>query len=271
MRAAMAEMIDDAGPAAPWLVMVHGMAQDARAFSAQVPAFRDRFRLLAIDLPGHGRSSEMAGPYGHGELADAVDGALDAAGVTRCHFWGTHTGTAIGLLLASRSPARFASLILEGAVLPGRTMPSVVEMFARVQAAAQRDGMAAARRLWLDEAGWYSVMRRQPEACRLAAHWEMITGFTGRPWLEVGQPAAVELDDHVLAHIGTPTLIYNGVHDLPDFLDVASKLEGLLARCQRTLIADAGGFPAWEFPARVNSEVAAFLTSTINNEEHDNG
>lgn len=40
MPAALHEIIDDAGPGAPWLVMLHGVSQNRRAFSAQVPEFR---------------------------------------------------------------------------------------------------------------------------------------------------------------------------------------------------------------------------------------
>ncbi|MBT5809633.1 MAG: hypothetical protein HOI19_04625 [Rhodospirillaceae bacterium] len=76
--AAQAEIIDHAGPTAPWLALVHGMAQDSRVFDAQVKAFRDRFRILLIDLPGHGLSADLPGPFGQAEMAGAVVAALTA-------------------------------------------------------------------------------------------------------------------------------------------------------------------------------------------------
>ena len=51
----------------------------------------------------------------------------------------------------------------------------------------------------------------------------------------------------------------NGEHDLPDFFQAADNLSALLPNCRRTLIADGGGFPFWEFPERVNAEVRSFL------------
>jgi len=261
MRPAAHETVIGAPAQAPWLVLVHGFSQDRSAFRAQTDAFRDRYRLLLVDLPGHGASNDVPGPYGHAELAATVGGAIDAAvgAATPCAYWGTHTGAAVGLLLASRAPRRFRALVLEGAVLPGRAMPSVVDSFARMQQIAQRSGISAAKRAWFDESPWFAVMREHPQECRAGAHRAMIDAFGGRPWLEPGTPAAVDVDDAALAAIDIPVLLYNGERDVADFVTAATHLAGLLPQAERHAIAGAGGFPAWEFPDRVNSLVARFL------------
>jgi len=64
-----------------------------------------------------------------------------------------------------------------------------------------------------------------------------------------------------LPAIDVPTLIYNGAHDVADFLETAEFLESRLPRARRATIPDAGAFPAWEFPDRVNRLVADFLKS----------
>jgi len=265
MQSAAYATIEDAPAGAPWLVLVHGFSQDRRAFSAQLDDFRARYRLLQIDLPGHGASSAQPGPYGHGELAEAVSRTLDAVIGTAapCVFWGTHTGAAVALLLASRNAARFTALVLEGAVLPGRPMASVAESFARIQRLALAQGVEAARRVWFYESPWFAVMRERPRECRADAQRAMIADFTGRPWLEPGAPAPVEVSDAVLATIDRPVLLYNGARDLADFASAAGHLERILPRTTRRVIADAGGFPAWEFPQRVNPLVAAFLDPLV--------
>ncbi len=113
------EIIGAADETKPWLTMVHGMSQDRRVFSAQIPVFRQDFRLLLIDLPGHGQSGAVPGPYGLAEFAAGVLAAMDKAGVTSTYYWGTHTGSGIGLLLATRHAERFQSLVLEGADTAG--------------------------------------------------------------------------------------------------------------------------------------------------------
>ncbi|MEZ7845332.1 MAG: hypothetical protein QMB27_04915 [Rhodospirillales bacterium] len=54
------------------IVMIHSITQDHRVLSSQVVAFIDPYRLLLIDLPGHGLSIDVPGPYGHVEMMEHV-------------------------------------------------------------------------------------------------------------------------------------------------------------------------------------------------------
>lgn len=257
--AAEYKTITETGTDASWIVMVHGMSQDHRAFSAQVDAFKARYRILLIDLPGHGLSADTPGPFGHAELSNHILGALDNAGASQCHYWATHTGTALGLLLATANPSRFRSLIFEGAVLPGQTMPSVDAEIQRARDTARNQGIKAARQQWFDQAAWFEVMRARPKECRAAAHWDIVSEFSGAPWLFEGEAQPVAPIDGRVSSLDLPVLLYNGEHDLVDFIDAADLLEAQLPNVQRETIPDAGGFPAWEFPDRVNKVVATFL------------
>ncbi len=254
------ETMTEAGPEAPWLTMVHGMSQDRRVFSAQVADFKARFRILLIDLPGHGHAAQVPGPYGTAAFAAAIEAALAAARIDRTHFWGTHSGASAGLLLACRQPALFASLVLEAPVFPGRAMPSVADMLSRTAQVLESQGLAAARRLWWEEADWFQVMRAEPGPCRAAEHRAMIENFNGRPWLEPEAASAVTAIDDALARLNVPVLIVNGERDLMDFLDAAAALSTLLPNCRRASISGGGGFPFWEFPGKVNPVVDDFLT-----------
>ena len=262
MRDVAAEFktIRESGADRPWLVMVHGMSQDHRVFSAQVDAFKAHYPILLIDLPGHGLSADLPGPFGHLEMAAQVAGAMTAAGVDRCHYWATHTGTSLGLLLAVRQPERFHSLILEGTVLPGHVMPSVEGELQRARDTAQTKGMAAALRQWFADADWFAVMRQNPGPCRAAEHEAIISQFSGAPWLYQGASQPVAAIDRQIAALDLPVLFYNGEHDLADFIAAADRLHVLLPTARRAVIAAAGGFPAWEYPEAVNREVAAFLS-----------
>jgi len=46
---------------------------------------------------------------------------------------------------------------------------------------------------------------------------------------------------------------------MPGFIDAAAALAEILPDCQRVAVKDGGGFPFWEFPARVNAQVRRFL------------
>ena len=254
------ETIATASPDAPWIVMVHGVSQDHRVFNRQVEAFQADYRLLLIDLPGHGLSSDMPGPYGLREFASSLDAVLLEQGIEKAHFWGTHLGAGAGLLLACEKPEIFTSLILDGPVFPGRPLPAVNTMLARLLKIARTDGIDAAREAWWHEGDWFAVMRAHPIRCRAAEQRAIINDFTGGPWLDAGlasRPIA-PIDD-ALAGLRMPVLIMNGEHDVADFVTAAAALEMILPNCRRVEIKDAGGFPLWEFPERVNAIARAFL------------
>ena len=227
----------NAPPRAPWLTMVHAATHNQGYFSAQVKAFRGSFRLLLIDLPGHGQSESLPGPFGFEEHAQNVLAAMDAAGVETTHYLGTHTGSVVGLLLCTRFPERFLSLVLEGPPIPGIDLPSVVDAMARARSTARERGVDAARAEWYERGPWFDVIRNNPERCRAKEHWAMLSAFSGKPWLDTmpARPVASVLEQ--LASIRCPVLIINGEHDVEDFLDAADELE----RRRRRRFSHVGG------------------------------
>jgi len=248
-----------AGELAPWLTMVHGMTQDHRVFDKQVAAFKDTFRLLLIDLPGHGLARDVGGPYGHLEMMNHVRSVIDDAGIKRSHFWATHTGTAAGLLLAVRKPKLFCSLILEGAVISGHKMPYVSSTLYEASQRARLMGVNVAMAEVFKKADWFKAMRANPISCRLDAHWRILSDFSGAPWTYDGIPEPAHITDTELKSLTMPAFIYNGQFDLDDFFEVAERLEAILPNSKCQVIPDAGGFPAWEYPDRVNGVVRNFL------------
>ncbi|MEL6965647.1 MAG: alpha/beta hydrolase [Pseudomonadota bacterium] len=255
------ETITRAANHAPWITLVHGLSQDHRLFDRQVEVFQDSYHLLLIDLPGHGRSSDVPGPYGLQDYARSIEGVLGDVGALACHFWGTHIGAGAGLLLASRRPGLFRSLVLEAPVFPGRPLPAVNDLLPRISAIAKEQGMDAAREAWWQEGAWFDVMRRHPKSCRAAEQRRIIDGFQGQPWLDAGfvsqRPKAI---DASLTGLKAPTMIINGEHDLPDFVAIAGQLETLMPYAERSVVKGAGGFPLWEFPDETNQIVMDFLS-----------
>jgi pimeloyl-ACP methyl ester carboxylesterase len=254
------QRVESAPSGAPWIVLVHGVSQNARLFDQQVALLKSAYRLLLIDLPGHGASSHLPGPYGLQEYAASIQSALGDAGIGGCHFWGTHLGAGAGLLLACQEPRLFRTLVLESPVFPGRVLPCVSELLTRLSEVARTRGMDAARDMWWHEGAWFDVMRFRPRECRALEHREMIASFAGAPWLDAGLVARpiAPIEPHA-SSLQIPTLIINGEHDLPDFLAAAAALHEILPRCRRQSIPQAGGFPLWEFPETVTGLARDFL------------
>ncbi len=243
----------------PWLTMVHGFTHNHNYFTAHRSEFQNNFRILVLDLRGHGQSDSHAGPFGIEEYSQDVSNIFQEVGVEKTHYWGTHTGSAIGLRLALLYPDKIASLTLEGTFLPGFSMPRVQELLDRAKNIAKTEGVETAIKDWLDHADWFEYIRKNPEKCRAEDHKKMVFQFKGEPLLCILQPEEVTPIAEKLESISQPMLVYNGEHDMPDFLKAASKLQSDLPNMKYIKIPEAGGFPAWENPKEVQNYVKEFL------------
>lgn len=101
-------------PAQPAMVLIHGAGMDHTVWSLQTRYLAHHGRsVLAVDLPGHGRSGGDALP-GIPELAAWVVALLDAAGVRNAALAGHSMGALVALETAARHPDRVEALALLG-------------------------------------------------------------------------------------------------------------------------------------------------------------
>lgn len=104
--------------ALPWLVFLHGAAMDHTAWALQARYFAHRgHNVVAVDLPGHGRSEGPA-LKSVGEFADWLRDLLDALGADQAAFVGHSLGALAALEAAARYPERVSALGLLGIALP---------------------------------------------------------------------------------------------------------------------------------------------------------
>src|SRR5215831_18913893 len=87
----------------PPLVLVHGLGLDHGMWDPQMPALLRRFRVLRVDLRGHGASDAPAGDYSIEQLSRDVLAAADAAGFDHFAYCGLSLGGAIGQWLGANA------------------------------------------------------------------------------------------------------------------------------------------------------------------------
>ena len=56
----------------PTVLLIHGVGLRAEAWNAQIDAMSERFRVVAVDMPGHGQSPLLAPDSGLSEYTDAI-------------------------------------------------------------------------------------------------------------------------------------------------------------------------------------------------------
>jgi pimeloyl-ACP methyl ester carboxylesterase len=95
------------------LVLIHGIGHTWRGWKPMLPELERRFDVLAVDLPGFGRSEPLpAGVDSTAEtLADAVERQMLGAGFDSAHLAGNSLGGWISLELARRGRARTVTAI----------------------------------------------------------------------------------------------------------------------------------------------------------------
>lgn len=125
--------------ARPLLVLVHSLGADHGMWDPQMPSLLLRFRVLRLDLRGHGASDSPDGDYTIAQLAEDVLAAADAAGLGRFHYCGLSIGGMIGQWLGANRAERVDRLVLANTT-PRMSDPS---LFDARRAAVLGQGMAS--------------------------------------------------------------------------------------------------------------------------------
>lgn len=197
-------------PDAPVLLLVHGLG--ATALLNWAPAFQSlssQFRVVALDLRGHGRSSAPERRFRLSDCADDVAAAARALGIEHCVLVGYSMGSQVAQLVWRRHPELIQGLVLCAAARnfkgkPGErlfftALPAVmgaVQLMLPAPPAAvrqQADAFEAepgptVRRL----PGWaWEEFRRTPPSALFKA-LSAIGSFSSRDWVgEIDVPTAV--------------------------------------------------------------------------------
>jgi pimeloyl-ACP methyl ester carboxylesterase len=93
------------GGEGPPLVCLHGFADTWRTWELVLPALERRHDVLALTLPGHAGGPQLGPEVSHGALADAIERAMDEAGIAAAHIAGNSLGGYLALHLAARGRA----------------------------------------------------------------------------------------------------------------------------------------------------------------------
>lgn len=105
-------VVEHGDPAAPALVLIHGTMVSAVCWEPVMPALARDFHVIAVDLPGCGRSTTAVGGLGVPAQARRVGEVLDRLGVRRATAIGHSSGCLVATSLAEQRPDAVDALVL---------------------------------------------------------------------------------------------------------------------------------------------------------------
>lgn len=243
---------EDRGAGAP-LVLLHGHTLDHRMWDEFIPTLSQRFRVLSVDLPGHGQSE----PLRPGTTwSDHLAALLDEAGAPRAAVCGLSIGAAGAVSFALHHPSRVSALVTVDAALFGHAFPTWpgARPYARM---ARTEGLAPALEAWLADP-LFAPALASPAADRLR---RIVREYPGTEWLQRQPPAFPPgpPEPERLGEIASPTLVIVGELDLPDFQEIADLLAQRIPGARKAVMAGAGHIAPMEQPEQFLSLLLPFL------------
>jgi pimeloyl-ACP methyl ester carboxylesterase len=248
------------GESGPDLVLVHGYTGDITDWRHQLPAFSPSFRILILDLRGHGASEAPSDRslYNIEQFAGDVEALIDGFGIGRYHLLGHSMGGAIVQEIALRSSDRLLSL----------TLHNTTDDFSAVAASgpiamwrdyrfklAEEQGMAAVAALTspfpppphmpAERLAETSKRLARMSADAFIGAWQGLEGWAGAR----DRAAAIK----------TPTLVIYGDLDTGFMVEGSQRLGRNIPGAQVAVIPQAAHQPQWERPELYNAALGAFL------------
>jgi len=249
---------DLAGPEeAPVVCFAHALAADSGMWAEQVPALLAQgWRVLRVDMRGHGGSDPVAGDYTMDQLAQDLATVIGALGIDKVHYIGLSIGGMIGQVLAIKHGPLLKSMMLCD-TMPA-TPPGAKETWApRVGAVKEANGLAKIADGTMER--WFTDAFKTRSPGRWKQIRDTIVGTTAQGFL--GCAAAIQNFDFLAAlpKLQVPTLVVCGTDDQGTPPAGNKRIAGLVPGGRYEEIADARHLPNVEHPDTLNRIMLRWL------------
>jgi 3-oxoadipate enol-lactonase len=232
------------------VVLVHGLALDARMWDEQIASLSDCAPLIRYDARGFGRSTSDGQHVAYTHAADLWH-LVDHLGLESVVLVGLSMGGRIALEATLSSPQRTRALVLLDAVLDGvpwdaesrRGMDAISE-------ALRSTGVRGAKDAWLQH-DFFKPARRSPEVTHRLT--QMVDDYSGIHWTEADPHGPHPDCLSLLPTIETPTTVVVGELDVPSFIEMADVLADSIPGASKVVVHDAGHMVNMEAPSVVNA------------------
>jgi pimeloyl-ACP methyl ester carboxylesterase len=248
----------------PALVLIHGNSSSSRAFSRQLDGpLGKRFRLVAVDLPGHGESDDAKDPgaYSLPGHARAVRAVVDELDLREAYFAGWSLGGHVALEMAPDLP-QARGLVIFGT--PPLGIPAALSSAFRPDPATR---FTFQERLSSVEASAYVAAFFKAGFADVPPFYledALRTDGRARSGLAATVPPGLYRDEiAIVRDLKIPLAVLHGPEDVVINGDYfASVPMPTLWRGAVQIIPGAGHAPQWETPEAFDALIEAFVEET---------
>jgi len=254
----------------PPLLLLHGLGASGFSWRGNIGPLSRHFRVLAPDLPGHGRSpGTPGGDYSLEGMVRGIVDFLDRRGVRQAALAGNSLGGGLALMLARDYPERVSALVLLAPAAALRRLPLIFYPL-RLPGLGK---MLAPFLLgpWIIPLALRLIYHRR----ELITPW-VVAGYAG-PFREPRRRLALAVlcrqviipplakIEAMLARLRQPMAVIWGKEDRILPVRQALWLKERLPRAEFHLLPEVGHAPQEEAPEVVNEIIIDFLTRSRNN------
>jgi 3-oxoadipate enol-lactonase len=250
---------------APPVLMIQGLGADKHGWDLQRVALSMRYRVIAFDNRGAGRSDKPFGSYSLDQMAEDAVAVLDHAGIESAHVVGASMGGAISQILTIKHPDRVRSVTL--ACTACRNHPWRRELLASWASTANERGMGAMAHIaarWV--IGPRSFRRLTP-----ALGWLGPLGRNRATHAFVAQVRAIltadETEAEELGSITVPALVIVGNQDILTPRGDSEELAARIPTAELVVISGAAHGFMVEHATTFNKVLLDFLGRVVKAEE----
>jgi pimeloyl-ACP methyl ester carboxylesterase len=245
----------------PAVLLVHGYGSSHDVYLGLIDELVETgHRVLAVDLPGFGRSDRLPGDYTPAGLASLLATLLDDRGIDRADVVAHSWGCSIALRLALDHRDRVNRLVLTSAWVYEEQVPPFLR-WSRARGVGEALFTLFYRERAADryEMSWYDPERFVVQDHIDAVERSLRRPGTARAALEAARGQRFEEIEARYHEVHAETLIVWGRQDAVASLDSGERLEQDLPRSRLVVLERCGHVPMMERADRYNAEVLAFL------------
>ncbi|MDR4466672.1 MAG: alpha/beta hydrolase [Nitrospira sp.] len=246
---------NDQGTGVP-LVFLHAFPLNRCMWVEQEQALSSQFRVLTIDLRGHGESDAPLWRYTLDQAADDVIGLLDHLSIRQAVFVGLSMGGYILFALYRRYADRVRSLVLANTRAQADTVEGKEGRFQMAQT-AYKNGPSAIADIMIPKLLSPATVQTNPELVgrvRAMIEGNQVSGIAGDLMAMAERPDSIPL----LQQITCPTQIIVGELDFPTPPSDAKLMADRILGARLTIIPGAAHLSNLERPDQFNETIRSF-------------